>query len=99
MSGRFGKTLGNPSLSGFYPVPVLYFRRQSAFTASPYSNPPSFAHAPVPVFSAHPEGESQGGGDRFTPADAARRHDAAGSGRHLCLAAARLSCAEEDRAD
>ena len=60
---------------------------------------PELTHAIVAVFSAHPERESERGGDRLASADAARRHDAAGGGRHLCLAAAGLAGAEEDRAD
>src|SRR5205823_13775885 len=58
-----------------------------------------FAHAIVAFFSAHPQGESERGRDRLASADAARRHDAAGSGRHLRLAATRSSGAEKDRTD
>src|SRR5665647_103614 len=57
------------------------------------------AHAIVAVLSAHPERESERGRDRVASPDAARRHDAAGGGGHLCLAAAGLKGAEEDRAD
>src|SRR6266513_5171532 len=58
-----------------------------------------YAHAIIAVLSTHPQGESERGGDRLASADAARGHDAAGSGRHLRLAAAGLSGVEEDRAD
>src|SRR6185369_6297415 len=60
---------------------------------------PELTHAIVAVFSAYPERESERGGDRLASADAARGHDAAGSGRHLRLAAAGFSGSEEDRAD
>ena len=53
---------------------------------------PSNPHAPVPLFPADPARDAERGGDRLPPADAARRHDAAGGGRHLCVAAAR-ACA------
>src|SRR5438477_7841627 len=58
-----------------------------------------YAHAIIAVLSTHPQRESERGGDRLASADAARRHDAAGGGGHLCLAAAGPARAEEDRAD
>src|SRR5436190_12199003 len=58
-----------------------------------------YAHAIIAVLSTHPQRESERGGDRLASADAARRHDAAGGGGHLCLAAAGPAGPEEDRAD
>ena len=48
-----------------------------------------FPHASFPLFPADPEGDAERGGDRLASADAARRHDPAGGGGHLRLAAAR----------
>ena len=56
-------------------------------------------HADEPVFPADLEGESGRGADRVASADAARRPRSPDQRRHLCLAAARLSRAEEYRAD
>ena len=56
-------------------------------------------HAPLPLFPAHPARNAERGGDRLAPADAARRHDAAGGRRHLRLPAARLPGAAEDLPD
>ena len=55
-------------------------------------------NADEPVLSADPEGESGRGADRLAPPDAARRAGPPDQRRHLCLAAARLSRAEEHRA-
>ena len=52
-----------------------------------------------PLFPAHPARDPERGGDRLAPADAARRHDAAGGGRHLRLPAARLPRLAEDLPD
>ena len=57
------------------------------------------ADAPLPLLPADPARDAEGSGDRLAPADAARRHDPAGGGRHLRLAAARPARAEQDRAD
>src|SRR5258708_13584200 len=88
-------------LSGFLVIGGIVVLRAIRFHCS---TPMSYrfferAHAIIAVLSAHPERESEGGGDRVASADAARGHDAAGSGRHLCLAAAGTAGAEEDRAD
>ena len=55
-------------------------------------------NADEPVLSADPEGESGRGADRLAPPDAARRARPPDQRRHLRLAAARLSRAEEHRA-
>src|SRR5260370_17240637 len=57
------------------------------------------AHAIVAVLAAHPERESERGGDRVTSVDAARGHDPAGSGGCLHLAAAWRAGIEEGRPD
>ncbi len=44
------------------------------------------------------QGNARRGADRLAPADAARRHDPPGGGRHLRVAAARLRGPEEHRA-
>src|SRR3979490_2130587 len=88
-------------LSGFLPIPPLVFLHPIRFHCW-LPVPDRFfwcAHAIVAVLSAHPQRESERGGDRVASADAARRDDSAGGGGHLCLAAARSACAEEDRAD
>src|ERR1700676_3281121 len=87
--------------SGFLPIPALLFSHPIRFHCWLPVPERCFwcAHAIVAVLSAHPQRESEGGGDRVASADAARRHDSAGSGRHLRLAAAGLKGAEEDRAD
>src|SRR6185312_16407121 len=54
--------------------------------------------APVTLFPAHPARDAERSRDRLAPADAARRHDAAGSGRYLRLPAAWPARAEKDRA-
>src|SRR5262245_63912399 len=56
-------------------------------------------HAPVPVFPAHPARDAKRGRDCLASADAARRHDAARSRRHLCLPAAWVPCAAENLPD
>ena len=94
-----GSLQAQPAFLGASP---LCFCGRSAFTAeSPSTRTDSrkAAHATVAFLSSHPQGESEGSGDRLASPDAARRHDPAGSRRHLCLAAARLAGAEEDRAD
>ena len=55
--------------------------------------------ASFPLFPAGPQGGARRRADRVAPADAARGHDPAGGGGHLCLAAAGHARAEEDRAD
>src|SRR2546429_9540809 len=45
----------------------------------------SHLHASVPLFPADLARDAERGGDRVAPADAARRHDAAGGGGGLCL--------------
>ena len=55
--------------------------------------------ATVPLLPADPARGAEGGRNRLPPADAARRHDAAGVGRHLRLPAARAPRAAQDRAD
>ena len=56
--------------------------------------------ASVPLLPADPARDAEGGGDRLAPADAARRHDPAGGGRHLRLAAARAcACCNKINAD
>ena len=79
----------------------LVFCRRSGFTRSARRRPDSenHPHAPVPLFPADPARDPEGGRDCLPSADAAGRHDPAGGGRHLCLAAARLPRAQEDRAD
>src|SRR5688572_14197848 len=57
------------------------------------------AYAALPLFPAHPEGNAEGSGDRLAPAHATSRHAPTAVRRHLFLAAARLSRAEEDRGD
>ena len=47
---------------------------------------------------ADPEGDAQGGGDRFASSDVARRHDPPGRVGHLRVVAARLPRAAKDRA-
>src|SRR4029078_532237 len=76
--------------AAFSRPPALYFHTRSGFTAPLLVSHlfPEVTHAIVAVFSAYPERESERGGDRLASADAARGHDAAGSGRHLRLAAA-----------
>src|SRR3546814_18569907 len=78
-----------------FPYTTL-FRSVSA-TASSLTSRASYA--PFAVFHADPEGNPEGGGDRLPPAHAARRHGPPGKRRHLLLAAARLSGADEARAD
>src|SRR3984893_9569730 len=82
--------------------PGLVFSHPIRFHCTPLVSPLiplSFTHAIVAIFSTDPERKSERGGDCLASADAARGHDTAGGGRHLRLAAARLSGAEEDRAD
>src|ERR1700737_5164638 len=96
--GRSNKMQVIRTLSGFSSIPALCFGLQSAFCPD-LQRIRVLDHATVALLSSHPERKSEGSGDRLAPADAARRHDATGGRRHLCLAAARLSRAEEDRAD
>src|ERR1051326_8899316 len=56
-------------------------------------------HASLPLLPADPARDAEGGRDRLAPADAARRHDPPGGGRHLCVAAARLPRAQEGGRD
>src|ERR1700676_5294297 len=87
--------------SGLLPIPALVFLHPIRFHCW-LPVPERFfwcAHAIVAILSAHPQRESERGGDRVASADAARRHDPAGSGRHLCLATIGPAGAEEDRAD
>src|ERR1700736_3841697 len=81
-------------------------RRPCVFALNPVSLlasrvPPILecSHAIVAFLFAHPEGDAEGGRNRVASADATCGHDAAGSLRDLCLAAARAARAEEDRAD
>src|SRR3974390_279437 len=66
--------------------------------AGPSSNLKQF-YAPVPLLPADSARNAEGGRYRLAPVDAARRYDAAGGGRHLCLSAARFSCTAEDLPD
>src|SRR5262249_5737640 len=63
------------------------------------ADPRPYPYAPVPLFPADSARGSEGGRDRLSPADAARRHAAAGGGGHLCLASPRGPRAQEDRTD
>src|SRR6266404_157266 len=93
---------GNPHSQRLFTRPGLVFSYPIRFHCTPLVYPLiplSLTHAIVAFFPADPERESERGGDRLASADAARGHDAAGGGRHLCLAAAGFSGAEEDRAD
>src|SRR5579871_1396939 len=63
------------------------------------SNRSDTIHASLPLLPADPARDAEGSGDRLASADVARRHDPSGGGRHLRLAAARLSRAQEGRAD
>src|SRR5947209_18131994 len=81
-------SIRQPLIVGAWTAP-LSFRFRSGFTGSSFLRIPEHAHAIVAVFSADPEGNSEGSRNRIAPPDAARRHDTAGSGRHLRLAAAR----------
>src|SRR5260221_5350379 len=56
-------------------------------------------HAPIRLFSAAAQGESERGADRLASPDAARRHDPPVERRDLFLAAARLPRPQEGRAD
>src|SRR5450631_2459903 len=56
-------------------------------------------HAPVPLFPADPARYAERRRDRLAPADAARWHDAPGSGGHLRLPAARLPRAAKNLRD
>src|SRR5258708_32874074 len=87
-------------LSGFLLIGGLVFLHLIRFHCSTPMSHRFFerAHAIIAVLSAHPERESERGGDRVASDDAARGHDAAGSGRHLCLAAAWTAGGGEDRA-
>ena len=79
---------------------ALVFSRPIRFhSGSPQTSILNRHHAPDPLLPADPARDPEGGGDRLPPADAARRHDAAGGGRHLCLPAARAAGVAEDRAD
>src|SRR5262249_10437340 len=49
------------------------------------------AHAPIPIFFADLTRGPERGRDCLPPFDASRRHDSAGGGGNLCLAAARFS--------
>ena len=60
---------------------------------------PTGFHAPLKLFSAHPARDAERGGNRLPQADAARGHDPPIQRGHLFLAAARLSRAQEHRAD
>src|SRR5262249_17324181 len=82
--------------------PPLCFDERSGLTVPATAFPVDsarFVHEVVPFLSAYSEGESEGGGDCVAPADAARGHAAAGGCRNLCVATARLSGVEENRAD
>ncbi len=68
--------------------PALCFPAISAFTRGRFLT--GETHASIPLFPAHPARAAARGRNRLAPANAARRHDAAGGGRHLCLPAARL---------
>src|SRR5262249_36074945 len=56
-------------------------------------------HAPVPLLPADPARDPEGSGGRLPPADVARGPHPPRDRRDLRLAAARLSRAQEDRAD
>src|SRR4051794_17470638 len=56
-------------------------------------------YAAVALFSPDPEGDAKRGGGRIPSADAAGRHVASAIRRHLLLAAPRLPCPENHRAD
>src|SRR5262249_54786579 len=56
-------------------------------------------HAPLPLLPADPARDPEGSGGRLPPADVARGPHPPRSRRDLRLAAARLSRAQEDRAD
>src|SRR5271170_6065699 len=74
----------------------LYFWRRCGFTAA-HADPPRLRiHAPFPLLPAEFTRDAEGGRDRLAPADAARRHDPPGGGRHLQLPAARLSRVAEN---
>src|SRR6266851_7756932 len=96
-----GKTAGNPLPQRLWLIRALVFSGPIRFhCGSPvFHRFFEYAHAIITVLSTHPQGESEGGRDRVASPDAACGHDAAGSRRHLCLAAAGPAGVEEDRAD
>src|SRR3954451_1085227 len=82
-------------------VRALVFRHSLQVQCSPaiFRIFPGLTHAIVAVLSAHPQRESERGRDRLASPDVARWDDPAGSRRYLCMAAAGVAGAEEDRAD
>src|SRR5258708_39431540 len=73
-----------------FPKPALVFSHPIRFHCwfPVFSDSLRRAHAIVAVLAAHPERESEGGGDRVASVDAACGHDPAGSGGDLRLASA-----------
>src|SRR5437588_845841 len=80
----------NPGPPWTSPRALPKFRRAGGLVVTPGFAEIARIHAPVRLFPAAPQGESERGADRLAPAHAARRHDPPVERWDLFLAAARL---------
>src|SRR5258707_14695865 len=82
-----------------FPKPGLVFSHPIRFHCwfPVFSDSLRRAHAIVAVLAAHPERESEGGGDRVASVDAACGHDPAGSGGGVRPGSAGLAGGEQGR--